>query len=93
MSFTEDALVRLEKMGIEFEYLELEKGEWKKGDDRQRRKKRKKTPNEADEIAHRLVKKPKKVKPGYKKKMSYDGENQEKQRRNQSNKKSRGTCC
>lgn len=54
-------------MGIEFEYLELEKGEWKKGDDRQRRK-NVKTPNEADEIAHRLVKKPKKVKPGYKRK-------------------------
>lgn len=26
----EDALVKLEKMGIEFDYLEIEKGEWKK---------------------------------------------------------------
>ncbi|MGX4766621.1 DEAD-box ATP-dependent RNA helicase CshB [Bacillus mojavensis] len=84
----EDALVKLEKMGIEFDYLEIEKGEWKKGDDRQRRQKRKKTPNEADEIAHRLVKKPKKVKPGYKKKMSYEMEKiKKKQRRNQSKKR------
>lgn len=58
-----------------------------KGDDRQRRK-NVKTPNEADEIAHRLVKKPKKVKPGYKKKMSYEMEKiKKKQRRNQSKKR------
>lgn len=83
----EDALVRLEKMGIEFNYAELVNGEWKKGDDRHRRKKRKKTENEADQIAKRLVKKPKKVKPGYKKKMSYEMEKiRRKQRRNQSNK-------
>ncbi|MCI3196503.1 DEAD/DEAH box helicase [Bacillus sp. HU-1818] len=81
----EDALVKLEKMGIVFEYVELEKGEWKKGDDRQRRKNRKKTPNGADEMAQRLVKKPKKVKPGYKKKMSYEMEKiRKKQRRQQS---------
>ena len=83
----EDALVRLEKVGIEFAYAELVNGEWKKGDDRHRRKKRKKTENEADQIAKRLVKKPKKVKPGYKKKMSYEMEKiRRKQRRNQSNK-------
>ncbi|MCZ4249331.1 DEAD/DEAH box helicase [Bacillus amyloliquefaciens] len=83
----EDALVRLEKMGIEFAYAELVNGEWKKGDDRHRRKKRKKAENEADQIAKRLVKKPKKVKPGYKKKMSYEMEKiRRKQRRNQSNK-------
>lgn len=34
----EDALVRLEKMGIVFDYAELVNGEWKKGDDRHRRK-------------------------------------------------------
>ncbi len=56
----EDALVRLEKMGIVFEYAELVNGEWKKGDDRHRRKNRKKTANEADQMAKRLVKKPKK---------------------------------
>ncbi|MBT2574399.1 DEAD/DEAH box helicase [Bacillus sp. ISL-51] len=83
----EDALVSLEKMGIEFDYAELVNGEWKKGDDRHRRKKRKKTQNEADQIAQRLVKKPKKVKPGYKKKMGYEMEKiKRKQRRNQSNK-------
>lgn len=82
----EDALARLEKMGIVFDYAELVNGEWKKGDDRHRRKNRKKTANEADQIAKRLVKKPKKVKPGYKKKMSYEMEKiKKKQRRNQSN--------
>lgn len=66
----------------------MKRANGKKGDDRQRRKKRKKTPNEADEIAHRLVKKPKKVKPGYKKKMSYEMEKiKKKQRRNQSKKR------
>ncbi|CCF05891.1 ATP-dependent helicase [Bacillus velezensis] len=83
----EDALVRLEKMGIVFDYAELVNGEWKKGDDRHRRKKRKKSENEADQMAKRLVKKPKKVKPGYKKKMSYEMEKiKRKQRRNKSNK-------
>ncbi len=37
----EDALARLEKMGIVFDYAELVNGEWKKGDDRHRRKNRK----------------------------------------------------
>ncbi|MEW4022408.1 DEAD/DEAH box helicase [Bacillus sp. YAF8] len=82
----EDALARLEKMGIVFDYAELVNGEWKQGDDRHRRKNRKKTANEADQMAKRLVKKPKKVKPGYKKKMSYEMEKiRKKQRRNQSN--------
>lgn len=82
----EDALAKLEKMGIVFDYAELVNGEWKKGDDRHRRKNRKKTANEADQMAKRLVKKPKKVKPGYKKKMSYEMEKiRKKQRRNQSN--------
>lgn len=64
-----------------------------KGDDRQRRK-NVKTPNEADEIAHRLVKKPKKVKPGYKKKMSYEMEKIKKNREETNlRKESRGTCC
>ncbi|NPC93337.1 DEAD/DEAH box helicase [Bacillus sp. WMMC1349] len=65
----EDALVRLEQMGIVFENMKLEKGEWKKIDDRKRRENRKRTPDETDELAKRLVKRPKKVKPGYKKKM------------------------
>ncbi len=74
-------------MGIVFDYAELVNGEWKKGDDRHRRKKRKKSENEADQMAKRLVKKPKKVKPGYKKKMSYEMEKiKRKQRRNKSNK-------
>ncbi|ARA86454.1 MULTISPECIES: DEAD/DEAH box helicase [Bacillus] len=65
----EDALVKLEQMGIVFENMRLEKGEWKKIDDRKRRQNRKRTPDETDEVAKRLVKKPRKVKPGYKKKM------------------------
>lgn len=65
----EDALVKLEQMGIVFENMRIEKGEWKKIDDRKRRQNRKRTPDETDEVAKRLVKKPRKVKPGYKKKM------------------------
>lgn len=81
--FDEDVLVRFEKMGIEFDYLEFEKGEWKKGDDCQCCKKCKKMMNEVDEIVYCFVKKLKKVKFGYKKKMSYEMEKiKKKQRRN-----------
>ncbi|WP_243290582.1 DEAD/DEAH box helicase [Bacillus sp. FJAT-47783] len=65
----EEALLQLEKRGIEFENMDIQAGTWNKIDDRHRRKKRKKQANEADMMAKRMVKKPKKVKPGYKKKM------------------------
>lgn len=66
----EDALNRLEKMGIPFLYQDLHKGEWIQLDDRNKRNKRKKTQDEIEEKARNMVKKPKKVKPGYKKKIN-----------------------
>lgn len=66
----EDALNRLEKMGIHFLYQDINKGEWIQLEDRNKRSKRKKTQDEIEEKARNLVKKPKKVKPGYKKKIN-----------------------
>lgn len=65
----EDKLNQLEKLGVEFKHMDLKKGEWIELDDRNRRKNRKKLVDEIDLKAKSLVKKPKKVKPGYKKKM------------------------
>ncbi|WP_198508485.1 DEAD/DEAH box helicase [Bacillus xiapuensis] len=65
----EDALVRLEKMGITFGHSDLRRGEWIELNDRNQRKKREKTADEIDLKAKSIVRKPKKVKPGYKKKM------------------------
>lgn len=66
----EDALNRLEKMGIEFSQKDIQKGEWITIGDRNKRNKRKKGVNETEEKARSLVKKPNKVKPGYKKKIN-----------------------
>ncbi|MEH6988963.1 DEAD/DEAH box helicase [Cytobacillus firmus] len=68
----EDALNRLEKMGIEFRHKDLQKGEWTDLDNRNKRKTRQKQTDDIDKKAASLVKKPKKVKPGYKKKMKWE---------------------
>lgn len=65
----EDALVRLEKMGITFSHADLRSGEWTELVDRNQRRKREKAADEIDAKAKSIVRKPKKVKPGYKKKM------------------------
>ncbi|MBM7691783.1 ATP-dependent RNA helicase CshB [Peribacillus deserti] len=77
----EDALNRLEKMGVTFHNADLQNGEMIKTEDRNKRKKRKKQTDEIVETAKRLVKKPSKVKPGYKKKMQYEMENIKKRQR------------
>ncbi|PLR93841.1 DEAD/DEAH box helicase [Bacillus sp. T33-2] len=68
----EDALNRLEKMGLEFKNVDLQNGEWVELGHRNRRQKRKKQDGEAEAQAKSMVRKPKKVKPGYKKKMQAD---------------------
>ncbi|WP_264738575.1 DEAD/DEAH box helicase [Cytobacillus firmus] len=68
----EDALNRLEKMGLEFKHKDLQKGEWTDLDNRNKRKTRQKQTDDIDKKAASLVKKPKKVKPGYKKKMKWE---------------------
>ncbi|MGP1910254.1 DEAD/DEAH box helicase [Metabacillus sp. JX24] len=66
----EHALNLLEKLGIQFENMDLANGEWKTIDDRKRRQKRAKPSDGTEQMARSMVRKPKGVKPGYKKKMS-----------------------
>ncbi|WP_338789060.1 DEAD/DEAH box helicase [Metabacillus sp. FJAT-53654] len=87
-SSDEDALNKLEKLGIEFVNRDFVGGEWKDLDDRQRRQKRKRVADEADALAKSIVQKPKKVKPGYKKKMTREMD-QIKKRKRRLDKKSR----
>jgi ATP-dependent RNA helicase CshB len=68
----EDALNRLEKMGIQFKYVDLKKEEFVELEDRNKRKTRVRKEDEADKTAKTMVKKPQKVKPGYKKKMQWE---------------------
>jgi ATP-dependent RNA helicase CshB len=77
----EDALARLENMGIVFENKEIVKGEWVSLDDRDRRRKRKRSADTIDEMAKKIVRKPKKIKPGYKKKMTAEIEKIKKRQR------------
>lgn len=65
----EDALNRLEKIGIDFKDVDIQKGEWIEIGGRNKRKQRKKQEDETGIQAKALVRKPSKVKPGYKKKL------------------------
>lgn len=71
----EDALNRLEKMGIDFKNVDIKNGEWIELSDRNKRKKRHKAVSEIDLKAKTFIQKPKKVKPGYKKKIQQATEN------------------
>lgn len=77
----EDSLVKLEKMGITFTNMDIEKGEWVKIGERNKRKTRQKQTDEVEKLAQSTVKKPKKVKPGYKKKMNREVEEFKKRQR------------
>ncbi|QGQ47294.1 DEAD/DEAH box helicase [Metabacillus sediminilitoris] len=77
----EDALNKLEALGIEFINRDFVGGEWKDIEDRKRRQKRKRVADEVDAIAKSIVQKPKKVKPGYKKKMNREIEQFKKRKR------------
>lgn len=77
----EDALVRLEKMGITFINMDIDKNEMVKIGERNKRKQRLKQVDEIDKRAQSLVKKPKSVKPGYKKKKSREVEEFKKRQR------------
>ncbi|WP_042458477.1 DEAD/DEAH box helicase [Neobacillus dielmonensis] len=85
----EDALIRLEKMGIVFKNVDLKNGEFIELEDRNRRKTRKKPEEQEDHLIRAITKKPKQVKPGYKKKQQAEIEKVKKrQRRLKSRKKS-----
>jgi ATP-dependent RNA helicase CshB len=77
----EEALDKLEKRNIEFHHVDLKDGEWIELGPRYRRQSRKKQETEADIAAKKVIKKPKKVKPGYKKKMAAEIEKFKKQQR------------
>lgn len=83
----EDAIVRLEKMGIQFAHQDLRQEEWVDLPDRNRRKNRIQL-KEKEDSSNIYVRKPKKVKPGYKKKMAAEFEKlKRRERRLQRNKK------
>ena len=70
----EDAVVRIEKMGIPFVQKDVKNGEWSELKDRHQRASRKseRKEDEIDKKAKALVRKPKKVKPGYKRNMKWE---------------------
>jgi ATP-dependent RNA helicase CshB len=68
----EDALNKLENKGIEFKHCDLHDHEWVDLGDRNKRNKRKRQVNKIDLKAKSIIKKPKKVKPGYKKKLQQE---------------------
>ncbi|MGE7623329.1 DEAD/DEAH box helicase [Viridibacillus sp. NPDC096237] len=68
----EDAIVRVEKMGIPFQPKDIKNGELIDMKERNARQNREKKENEIDKKAKALVRKPKKVKPGYKRNMKWE---------------------
>ncbi|ALC89915.1 DEAD/DEAH box helicase [Bacillus sp. FJAT-18017] len=68
----EDALNRLEKMGIGFKHVDFGKDGLVEIANRNKRKTRKRQEDEVDKMAKAIVKAPKKVKPGYKKKINQE---------------------
>lgn len=83
----EDALNRLEKMGIQFKTIDLKNEEFVVLDDRNRRKTRVRKEDAADKVAKAFIKKPQKVKPGYKKKMQWEMDKVKKRQRRLDQKK------
>jgi len=63
-----EALMSLENRGIEFLTKDLERNEWIEVDDRNKRRKRVRQEDEVEKTARKFIRKPAKVKPGYKKK-------------------------
>jgi ATP-dependent RNA helicase CshB len=74
----QDSLAKLEKMGIEFVHRDIVRDEWVDLPEWNKRSKRKKEDDEIEQIIKKTVKKPKKVKPGYKKKLKEEMEKQKK---------------
>ncbi|MDP4083489.1 MAG: DEAD/DEAH box helicase [Bacillota bacterium] len=83
----EDALNQLEKMGIQFKNVDLKKEGLVEIEDRNRRKTRKRVEDDAEKLAKSIVRKPQKVKPGYKKKMQTEMEQIKKRQRKLNHKK------
>ncbi|WP_070120649.1 DEAD/DEAH box helicase [Bacillus marinisedimentorum] len=82
----EESLEKLEKRNISFHNVDLKNGELEDIGPRNKRKARKRQPDHIDETVRNKVKKPKKVKPGYKKKMKQQIETMKKRERRKRNK-------
>ena len=70
----EKSIAVLERKGIEFKNMQLKKGEFVDLGQREKRKKRIKQQTELERQVQMIIRKPKKVKPGYKKKRKYQVE-------------------
>ena len=77
----EDKIVQIEALGIPFVHEEVKNGDWVEVKARHARKQRTKQLDDIDRKAIAFVRKPKKVKPGYKKKMAQEIENIKKRER------------
>jgi len=77
----EHLLAELEGRGISFNYKELKDNALVEVGGRNKRASREKKVNEVDKVAYAKVRKPKKVSPGYKKKMKFEMEKVRKQER------------
>lgn len=78
---------QLESRGITFTYMDVKDGHWVDLGERHKRKNRPKTESDVEKTAKRLIKKPKTVKPGYKRKMKWDIEDFKKKERRRANTK------
>lgn len=83
----EESLDKLEKRNIQFKNVDVKNGALEEIGDREKRKKRSPKKDELEQIAQKVVKKPKKVKPGYKKKRQREIESFKKQQRKRNNDK------
>lgn len=77
----DDKIVQIEKLGIPFVHEDVKHGEWFEVKERNARKKRVKETDDLDRKAASYVRKPDKVKPGYKKKMTKEMEKFKKRER------------
>ncbi|KGX93601.1 DEAD/DEAH box helicase [Pontibacillus halophilus JSM 076056 = DSM 19796] len=83
----EPLVEKLEKRGIKFTNYDVKGGEWKEIRERHQRSNRKREENTEDKEAWQRVRKPKKVKPGYKKKMKKEVSQMKKQIKKRNNQK------
>lgn len=74
----ENLIRRLEKSGLTFESYDIRKGEWEEIKNWNERQTRERPKDEAEKQAWSMVKRPKSVKPGYKKKMKREAERNKK---------------
>lgn len=80
--YTEDdipLIEKLEQQGVSFTFSDIKDGKWVKAQRWNVRKTRKKSSTTMDQEAWNMVRKPKKVKPGYKKRMKQEQEQFKKQ--------------